>query len=293
MGQLKLFDCESVRKPVNVASVPMRSPFRYAGGKTWLIPEVRRWLKSLGANIELIEPFAGGGIVGLTAAFENLAQKIVLVEKDEEVAAVWRTIFGKDAKWLADRIIEFDVSYENANQLMRSHTHTIRERAFLTILRNRLCHGGILAEGAGLIKRGENGKGLRSRWYPQTLKKRILDIQHVKDRIVFIEGDGFEVICDNANNPDAAFFIDPPYVKAGKRLYRHFEIDHEYLFKIAACIKGHFLMTYDDAEEIRLLAVKHGFDLETVPMKTTHHETKMELLISRDLTWLREWFAGI
>ena len=293
MGQLKLFDCESFRKPVNVASVPMRSPFRYAGGKTWLIPEVRRWLKSLGANIELIEPFAGGGIVGLTAAFENLAQKIVLVEKDKEVAAVWRTIFGKDAKWLADRIIEFDVSYENANQLMRSHMHTIRERAFLTILRNRLCHGGILAEGAGLIKRGENGKGLRSRWYPQTLKKRILDIQHVKDRIVFIEGDGFEVICDNANKPNTAFFIDPPYVKAGKRLYRHFEIDHEYLFKIAACIKGHFLMTYDDAEEIRLLAAKHGFDLETVPMKTTHHETKMELLISRDLTWLRKWFAGI
>jgi DNA adenine methylase len=292
MGQLKLFDCESVRKPVNVASVPMRSPFRYAGGKTWLIPEVRRWLKSLGANIELIEPFAGGGIVGLTAAFENLAQKIVLVEKDEDVAAVWRTLFGKDAKWLVDSIIEFDVSYENANQFMRSHPHTIRERAFLTILRNRLCHGGILAEGAGLIKRGENGKGLRSRWYPQTLKKRILDIQHVKDHIVFIEGDGFEVIRDNANKPNTAFFIDPPYVKAGKRLYRHFEVNHEYLFEIAACIKGHFLMTYDDAEEIRLLATKHGFDLETVPMKTTHHETKMELLISRDLTWLREWFAG-
>ena len=52
-------------------------------------------------------------------------------------------------------------------------------------------------------------------------------------------------------------------------------------------------MTYDDAEEIRLLAAKHSFDLETVPMKTTHHETKMELLISRDLTWLREWFAEI
>jgi len=293
MGQLKLFDCESVRKPVNVASVPMRSPFRYAGGKTWLIPEVRRWLKSLGANIELIEPFAGGGIVGLTAAFENLAQKIVLVEKDKEVAAVWRTIFGKDAKWLAERIIEFDVSYENVRQIMSSHPRSVGERAFLTILRNRLCHGGILAEGAGLIKRGENGKGLRSRWYPQTLKKRILDIQHVKNHIVFIEGDGFEVICDNANNPDAAFFIDPPYVKAGKRLYRHFEVNHEYLFEIAACIKGHFLMTYDDVEEIRLLAAKHSFDLETVPMKTTHHETKVELLISRDLTWLREWFAEI
>jgi DNA adenine methylase len=245
------------------------------------------------ANIELIERFAGGGIVGLTAAFENLAQEIVLVEKDEDVAAVWHTIFGKEAKWLAERIVEFDVSYENVHQVMNSHPRSVRERAFLTILRNRLCHGGILAEGSGLTKRGENGKGLRSRWYPQTLKKRILDIQHVKDRINFIEGDGFEVIADNANNPDVAFFIDPPYVKAGKRLYRHFEVDHEYLFELAACIKGHFLMTYDDAEEIRALAARYGLDLETVSMKTTHHETKMELLISRDLNWLRNWVAGI
>lgn len=31
-------------KPVNVASVPQRSPFRYPGGKTWLVPYVRDWL---------------------------------------------------------------------------------------------------------------------------------------------------------------------------------------------------------------------------------------------------------
>jgi hypothetical protein len=33
-------------KIVNVASVPHRSPFRYPGGKTWLVPRVRRWLLS-------------------------------------------------------------------------------------------------------------------------------------------------------------------------------------------------------------------------------------------------------
>ncbi|MBN2594284.1 MAG: hypothetical protein JXA81_12320, partial [Sedimentisphaerales bacterium] len=34
-------------KVVNVASVPLRSPFRYPGGKTWLVPYVRQWLSSL------------------------------------------------------------------------------------------------------------------------------------------------------------------------------------------------------------------------------------------------------
>ena len=31
---------------VNVASAPQRSPFRYPGGKTWLIPYIRQWLTS-------------------------------------------------------------------------------------------------------------------------------------------------------------------------------------------------------------------------------------------------------
>jgi DNA adenine methylase len=61
-------------KIVNVASVPLRSPFRYPGGKTWLVPRIRRWLASLPSKPdEFVEPFTGGGIVGLTVAFEDLA----------------------------------------------------------------------------------------------------------------------------------------------------------------------------------------------------------------------------
>ena len=58
---------------VNVASVPQRSPFRYPGGKTWLVPLFRRWMFSLPTEPKLlVEPFAGGGIISLTAAFEYL-----------------------------------------------------------------------------------------------------------------------------------------------------------------------------------------------------------------------------
>jgi len=51
-------DCPRKKAVVNVASIPQRSPFRYPGGKTWLIPSVRQWLRQSTRPILLIEPFA-------------------------------------------------------------------------------------------------------------------------------------------------------------------------------------------------------------------------------------------
>lgn len=287
MTQLALFEDCKMQKPINVASVPMRSPFRYAGGKTWFVPYIRQWLKGKDSNIKFIEPFAGGGIISLTVAFENLADSILMVEKDEDVSAVWKAIFGNNYKWLVEEIVNFEVNAKNANEIISGKPKSVRRHAFQTILRNRLQHGGILAHGAGLLKNGENGKGLKSRWYPETLKKRIMNIQEVKHKIVFKEGDAFQVIRENKNNSKVVFFIDPPYTIAGRRLYKYFDIDHEKLFTSVSKVKGDFIMTYDDASEIEELSEKHGFQIERVIMKTTHHTTKYELVIGKDLNWLR------
>lgn len=156
-----------VSKPVNVASVPQRSLFRYPGGKTWLVPYIRSWLAGKSPTVGvLIEPFAGGGIVGLTAAFEGLAEHVVLVERDANVAAVWQTILGGQAKWLADQILNYKLDRETVTAALRTEPITQRERAFCVILRNCVQRGGIMAPGAGLVKTGENGRGLYSRWYP-------------------------------------------------------------------------------------------------------------------------------
>ena len=89
MQQKSLFGDAIEESVVNVASVPQRSPFRYPGGKTWLVPRIRSWFRSMKQKPKLlVEPFAGGGIVGLTVAFEQLAPKVLLVELDEDVASV-------------------------------------------------------------------------------------------------------------------------------------------------------------------------------------------------------------
>ena len=288
-SQLSIFDSknnlEKTAKVVNVASIPQRSPFRYPGGKTWLIPTVRKWLKYNLPNKRLIEPFAGGGIVSLTAAFENLADEILMIELDEDVAAVWEVIIHGDNKWLANEIFNFDLTKENANHILQKEKKSINEQAFCTILKNRIFHGGILAKGSGLIKNGENGKGLKSRWYPKTLKNRILAINYVKNKLAFKKADAFGFLEKEKNNKHASFFIDPPYVKAGRRLYTHFDIDHDKLFSLASELKGHYMMTYDDTEEIRELVNKYDLDFRLIPMKTTHHIKKHEIIISDDFGW--------
>lgn len=285
-GQLSLFETkQKAPTVVNVASVPQRSPFRYPGGKTWLIPLVRKWLRQTNNHKKLLEPFAGGGIVSLTAAFERLAENIVMVELDPEVAAVWEVIINGDHNWLAEKVFSFDLTPENAKIILEKNDKTIQEEAFTTILKNRIFHGGIIAKGSGLIKNGEKGKGILSRWYPQTLRNRIIAIGHVKSKMQFVTGDAFEELAKIKNDENTYSFIDPPYTVAGKRLYTHFDIDHDALFALTAQLKGKFMLTYDDTPEIRAMADKYNLPFRTIPMKTTHHIQKNEIIISDNLDW--------
>jgi DNA adenine methylase len=286
-NRLNLFGEEYTTATItNVASVPQRSPFRYPGGKTWLVPVVRQWLRQENKPVaELVEPFAGGGSVSLAAAFENMAEHITMVEKDEEIAAVWEVLLNSKNKWLADKIISYNLTMENIRAELGKTDRQIHDVAFCTILKNRIFHGGILAKGSGMIKNGENGKGIASRWYPKTLHDRIIAINHVKEKMQFIAGDAFAILEERQNDKTAYFFIDPPYTVAGKRLYKYSDVDHERIFVLTSKLKGKFMLTYDNTEEIQQLADKYRLACKTIPMKTTHHLKKTEIIISDNFGW--------
>ena len=228
----------------------------------------------------------------LTALFENLVRNAIMVELDEDVAAVWQCVSGGDLEWLADRVLDFELTRESVVRELEKEPGSLRQRAFQTILRNRTLHGGILAEGSRFIKHGENGRGIQSRWYPQTLAKRILNLKLIADRLEFRHADGMKVIEELVSRTDVIFFIDPPYTaggkKAGRRLYKHNNIDHRKLFEMCGSLAGDFLLTYDNAEEVRDMAKYHGFEMRLIPMNNTHHATMEELVIGRDLAWMGE-----
>lgn len=275
---------------VNVSQVPQRSPFRYPGGKTWLIPTLRRWLNSLVPNSrkKFVEPFAGGASASLLAVMENFSKKAFFAELDGEVARVWGNILSDNGYELAELVEEFKVSKATTNRLFAHAANgaELSEKALAVLVRNRIQRGGVLAPGAGRLKHGENEKGLSSRWYPETISERLIAIHAERKRLSFTNEDGFELLKRFQTDTEAVAFVDPPYFVEGKRLYSHWQIDHRTLFAVLKEFKGDFLLTYDDAPPIHTWIKEFGYEVIAVKVKTAHHTKKRELLIGRNLGWL-------
>ena len=272
---------------VNVSTVPQRSPLRYPGGKTWLVPHIREWLHQTRPQL-LIEPFAGGGIVTLTAVMEDLVSRSVMIEIDRDVASFWRAAL-ESGELLRKRVWEFQPTIDKLRALEESHPSTVLDHGFRTLVLNRTRRGGILARGASFSRYGENGRGVLSRWYPKTLATRLSAIQEYAHRIAFVEGDGMKLLplLLQGWGKDAAVFLDPPYTslsgkRSGVRLYEHSNVDHAGLFALLADYGANFLMTYDAAPEIIELVNSHGFEAVCLSMKNGHHNQISELVITSE-----------
>lgn len=269
---------------VNVASVPQRSPLRYPGGKTWLVPEIRKYLEQLDFRPDVfIEPFAGGASASLTAVMDHYVDRAVLCEKDPDICNLWQSMIYR-AEEFACRVETFVPTRKNIDDIFADTGTADIDAAFRTLLRNRVNRGGIMAKGASVMKQGENGNGIASRWYGKTLAARIRAIGSHAQKLDIVRGDGMDLVDLCKDNEAAVFFIDPPYTAAGKRagrrLYEYNDIDHEDLFERISRVRGAFMMTYDESPEIVEMARRHGFYVTKVPMKNTHHNVIYELLIT-------------
>ena len=108
--------------------VPHAAPCATLGWKPWLIPHIREWLSHSQARV-LIEPFAGGGIVSLTAVMEKLVDQAVMVERDHDVAAFWHTVLQDGAR-LAEQVQQFTPTRELVSALEQSGVRCVADHAF-------------------------------------------------------------------------------------------------------------------------------------------------------------------
>lgn len=266
--------------------MPTLSPLRYPGGKNWLRKIVLSWLRNLPTKPSIfIEPFGGGASVSFAVAYTKVVPRVLISELDQDVAALWKTIFGENWKLLIERIESLLLLRADVKRLLKAEATDEADRAFQCLVRNRVQHGGVIAPGANLLKNGEANRGIASRWYPETLVKRITQLHAMRREIEFVEGDGMKLINQFSDDRRAAFFLDPPYLAGGigpgRRLYRLSDITPEDIFRSLEAIRGHFLLCYHDAPTIRKLVREFGLRYRSVSMKNTHHQECRELLITK------------
>lgn len=265
----------------NVRPVTMRflSPFRYPGGKSWLIPEVKRWVGDSKPNF--VEPFCGGASVSLELVKSDLVLSAVIADKDKRVISVFSSaLYWPDQ--LCSEISKFKPTLENVKRVLRGRPSSRSRLAFRALVANRFSCGGIMAPGAGLIGRGERGRGLASRWYPETLCARIREIRGMRDSLMAVCADFSTTLFFYGSMAGAHWFIDPPYRTAGRRLYMHHKVSIGQLFRDTHLIAGRIMMTLEDTSEALRLAREHKFGVREIKMKSNHHATKTELILTRE-----------
>ena len=226
--------------------------------------------------------------MSLTAVMENLVTEAVMIERDQDVAALWKTAL-LDTDHLIEKIRLFTPTRRGVEELEQANCQNDAERAFRTLVLNRTKRAGILAPGASFLESGEDARGIGSRWYPDTLVKRLQEIGKHAKNIAFYEGDSMRILEPLLRGwgRKAAVFVDPPYTGkggkgAGSRLYKHCTIDHARLFGILDRSRANFLMTYDGAQEIVDLIHMHRFYAVRVEMNNAHYRPLSELVITRE-----------
>jgi DNA adenine methylase len=260
------------------------SPFRYPGGKSALRPKIISWIRNLGYRPKyFIEPFAGGSSVGLAIGELDLADSVIFAELDPDVAAVWNVILNGQAHAFAAKIRNFHLSKASVRATLAANVDDQLARAFRCLLQNRISRGGIIAPGAGILNQGEEGKGIHSRWYPETLAKRVELIHALRHKLTFGEGDGLEVLREFSSKSETVAFVDPPYVAkgrgAGLRLYRYHELDYKKLFGVIRNFSGAMIITYHRSELVEREAKAAGITCRSVNMHTAHDVAKRQLIL--------------
>lgn len=269
------------------------SPFRYPGGKSRLRPTIIDWISQLGFRpTHFVEPFAGGASVGLAVAELDLAEHVTLAEIDPDVSAVWEVVLNGQATAFAEQIRSFRLTRSTAAEVAAREPPNELSRAFRCLLLNRISRAGIMAPGAGWLKEGEDGHGIRSRWYPETLSDRVISTNALNNKVTFLQRDGLEVLKEFANDRRAVAFVDPPYVVngrgAGQRLYAHHDVDCEQLFKVIRTFAGAMVITYHRSVVVERFADAAGLERHTVTMQTGHSHSKRELIMYKPASGIQK-----
>ncbi len=266
------------------------SPFRYPGGKAFLYKYLQGRLASLPEGPRYYaEPFCGGAGAAVILLKLNAVSEIHLNDADPKVFAAWQAILNESERFAAE-VMKTPVdmaTWYACRDLVESATGPSFELGFATFFLNRTSRSGIVV-GAGPIG-GYDQRGnwkIDARFNREALAERVLWLGSMRERIQITHEDALTFLSrstDRLELGQTLFFVDPPYVTAGGRLYLNAMNEGKHIALSDMLQSGklpHWVLTYDDHPLIRGLYDKQVITDLAVTYSLQNKRKEREVLIN-------------
>jgi len=235
------------------------SPFRYPGGKGFLTGYLATQLEALPEADRLYaEPFCGGAGAAINLLQDGKAAEIHLNDADVRVYSAWRAIVHETDRFL-DRIASSRVDMDEwhaAQDLLASTSVNgdySFEVGFAAYFVNRTSRSGIILGSGPIGGYRQTGRWkVDARFYKESMSRRIEWIGRSRDRIKLTNEDALVFLSRSEHRVPlerTLFFIDPPYVQVGSRLYLNAMSDGKHSALSDMLQSGrypHWILTYDN-----------------------------------------------
>lgn len=263
------------------------TPLRYPGGKSQLAPLV---IDLLDANDltygEYVEPFAGGAGLALHLLLNSYVSRIYLNDYDPGIHAFWQSVVHWPEQ-LCQMINGADVTIEEWHRqravVLGADATDPLALGFATLFLNRTNRSGIIKGGViGGLKQDGDYK-LDCRFNKADLVRKIRRIAAHADQIALynLDANDFLKRVVPKTSKHTLVNLDPPYYCKGPELYTNFygADDHAELARTVKKLKRPWMVTYDDAPEIRALYCQFPMFSSSLNYSAQDKKVGVELLV--------------
>lgn len=256
----------------------LHTPLRYPGGKSSLFNFFAKVIdRHSWKDVIYIEPYAGGAGAALSLLITGRVKSIVINDFDFAIYSFWNNVLEETDRFV-DAIQNTPVTideWEKQRQIYKAADRSKPfELGFATFYLNRTNRSGILSAGPVGGKKQSGPWKLDARYNKQKMIDKIQLIASYKESITVTNDDGVNIIKKYADNPNAFFYIDPPYYDKGAILYLN-SFTHEKHQELADVLSEYadkkWLLSYDNVNPIKDMYIKHGFQPEIFSLSYSVH----------------------
>jgi DNA adenine methylase len=270
-----------------------KSPLYFPGGKARFWPKVRIPLVFSDSRQRYVEPFWGGGGVGLNEMLDRRMQQFWLNDLDVGVFCFWQSL--KDSPNALKAMIRayrpkpehfsYLKEYFADGTLRPVDKADIVRIGFFKFLIHQISYSGLGVK-AGTVRGGSSQfhSAVDARWAPERTCAQIdcwsAVFAHSDVRVTNL--DWSHVVSDES--VPSFLYLDPPYYGCGQRLYQHSfaDEDHHRLAKALTETRHLWALSYNDCPKVRALYSWAAISELETRYAVCGFKRKKELLIAPD-----------